>query len=123
VPSYILRKVSATVWTIRHERRQVGTVTQYGSRYTGVLTHATKRIERTSEVDANTAFRECVRAANQIDMCGTDDPAKAREALAQRNEATAQANADFHKLLGPELAMLADRFGIRPRVRRRRILI
>lgn len=86
---YSLKKISNTVHDINLGSRKVGTVTQYGSRYTAVLWYANKRIEKTAHAPGE-AFTEVVRSANRIAICGEDDAILAHDTLNQRNEATRQ---------------------------------
>jgi hypothetical protein len=90
---FTLRRLSATVFEVKLGRDKIGHVTQYGSRYTAIITHQTthKRLEATSE-SVNVAFSNVVKSYNRISMCREDSLDKAREVLAERNEQARKQN-------------------------------
>ena len=121
---FTLSKITATIHQIKLGRDKIGHVTQYGSRYTAIVTHQTthKRLEKTCET-ASAAFSEIVKTYNRISMCGEDSLDKAREVLAERNEQVRQDTAFWNNAFNETANNLGIRSPMRVKLRSRKVYI
>jgi hypothetical protein len=106
---YSLKGISPTVSEIKLGRDKIGTVTQYGSRYTAVVRAKDgRRVEKT-DTTPRRAFQQIVAALNRIDICGEDDAGKAFAALRRRNEEQAAFAREVNQMIGLNVVTLRRR--------------
>lgn len=120
--SYTMKPVDKTFYNIRHKRQTIGSV-----RKRAVSREWVARIGDLVKYapTAQQAFYDIVAARNRIDLCGEDDPVKARAALDKRNREIAAQNARVQEIMQP-IYDEAARMGLRvykTRRHRRRIPI
>jgi hypothetical protein len=84
--SYILKRLSPSVFVIRHQRVQIGRIVEKHDHSGG---YAIARFNKsTVEATCSTpqqAFEEIAAACNRIAVCGVNDRAKAEAAIDERN--------------------------------------
>lgn len=125
---YIAKPVSESVWHIRQGGRKIG----------DIITRAGNRRDWRAKIGEHVGTGRTVREAfdavitivNRIELCGENDPVKARKALDQRNREI-EARNEARRIIEQPMVDAVERFaraaGLpmmpRRRPRRKRILI
>lgn len=114
---YILKPSTPTAFFIRYRGKNIGHITRKATDTRVWVAKIDSLTEYGS--DAKDAFEKIVAARNRIDLCGENDPVKARAALDKRNAQAEQEARAFAPVLD-----IARQLGLPvPRRRGRRILI
>jgi hypothetical protein len=119
---YILKPSTESVFFIRYQGKNIGEVRRraVGNEWIARIGSLVKYAST-----AQQAFYDIVASRNRIDLCGEDDPVKARAALDKRNAEIERRNAQAERDFAPLLETI-EKLGLpypRPRRRSRRIRI
>lgn len=109
---YRMQHISATVYAISARGKRVGYVTRKeDGGFAGHIARHGQTVRREGS-DPKAIFHELVKAANRVALCGQDDEAAARAAVAAQHAAVTQQVAEYNELMAGT--------GIQARVRRGR---
>jgi G3E family GTPase len=116
--SYVLKNtVPGRIFDIRLGGSKIGCVRKIDDHFLAFTT-GSGPMRRAQAHTAQAAFQDLVAILNRIDLCGEDDAAKARAALAERNARTEAHNAQVRKDMEPLREAFEQALGVRLPVRR-----